>query len=137
MRKPTILVADDDRCIRSALRKRLTANGYHVLESPDGLGVIAQYLKEPVDAIILDHEMPNGDGRSVAHLIRKESDVPIVFVSGHSREEFRRIVMRLPDVYFLPKPFDAAKLLDLLASVIQTPRRLGDPARKNTQGCFC
>lgn len=120
MGKPTVLVADDDRGIRSALRKRLTAHGYQVLESPDGRGVIAQYLKEPVDAIILDHEMPNGDGRSIAQLIRKESDVPIVFLSGHSKEDFRRIVMRLPGVYFLPKPFDAAKLLELLASVIQT-----------------
>jgi len=121
MKKPTVLVADDDRGVRSALRKRLTAHGYHVLESPDGLGVIAQCQREPVDAIILDHEMPNGDGRSITPLIRRESDVPIVFVSGHPREEFRHIVMRLPDVYFLPKPFDAKKLLELLASVVQSP----------------
>jgi hypothetical protein len=39
-----------------------------------------------------------------------------------AREEFRTTVMRLPDVYFLPKPFDAAKLLDLLASVIHLRR---------------
>ena len=127
MKKPTILIADDDRSVRAALRKRLTANGYRVLETSDGLGVIAQCLKEPVDAILLDHEMPNGDGRSIAPLIRKECDVPIVFVSGHPREEFRTTVMRLPDVYFLPKPFDAAKLLDLLASVIHL-RRAASPA---------
>jgi len=127
MKKPTILIADDDRSVRAALRKRLAANGYRVLETSDGLGVIAQCLKEPVDAILLDHEMPNGDGRSIAPLIRKECDVPIVFVSGHPREEFRATVMRLPDVYFLPKPFDAAKLLDLLASVIHL-RRPAPPA---------
>ena len=121
MRKPTVLVADDDHGVRSALRKRLTVNGYHVLESPDGLGVIAQCLRAPIDAIILDHEMPNGDGLSIAPLIRKESDVPIVFVSGHPREEFRAVVMRLPEVYFLPKPFDASKLLSLLSTLVQPP----------------
>ena len=44
-----------------------------------------------------------------------------------AREEFRATVMRLPDVYFLPKPFDPAKLLDLLASVIHL-RRPAPPA---------
>ena len=121
MRKPTILVADDDHGVRSALRTRLTAHGYHVIESSDGLGALAQCSTGRVDAMILDHEMPDGDGRSIAPLIRKECDAPIVFLSGHPREDFRRIVMRLSDVYFLAKPLDTSKLLDLLTALIHPP----------------
>jgi len=121
MKRFKILIADDDRGLRSALRTRLSAWGYSVVESPDGLGVVAACLKERPAAIILDHEMPNGDGRSIAHLIRNECDAPIVFLSGHSREEFRSTVMRLPDVYYLAKPFDEAKLRGLLESLVGKP----------------
>lgn len=119
MRKPTILVADDDRHVRAALRVRLSAWGYRVVESEDGLGVLGQCPRGWVDAVILDHEMPCGNGRAVARVIRNESDVPIIFLSGHDREEFRQIVMQLPDVYYLPKPLDEKRLSELLASIVQ------------------
>jgi DNA-binding response OmpR family regulator len=118
MRKPTILVADDDRHVRAAIRRRLVAMGYGVMECGDGLGVLRSCADGQVDAVILDHGMPNGDGRSVARIIRNESDVPIIFVSGFGRSEFRAIVHELPDVYYLGKPFDECRLASLLDSVL-------------------
>lgn len=118
MTKHTILIADDNPHMRVAMRKRLTAFGYDVVEAPDGLGVLSQCPKGWVDLVILDHEMPNGDGRSVARVIRNETDIPIIFVSGHDRHEFHSIVMDLPNVYFLPKPLDDEKLRELLASLL-------------------
>jgi DNA-binding response OmpR family regulator len=121
MGRPKILVADDEPHVRSALRRRLRSMGYDVLEAGDGLGVLSECAKGWIDAVILDHGMPNGDGRSIARVLRNETDVPIVFLSGYDREEFRSIVTRLADVYFLPKPLDEDKLRDLLASLIKTP----------------
>lgn len=120
MARPRILIADDDPQVRKALRLRLTALGYRVTEASDGLGVLRECPRGRFAAAILDHEMPSGDGRSIAQLLRNESDVPIVFLSGHNREDFRSIVMRLPQMYFLPKPLDARKLADLLSSLIGT-----------------
>ena len=120
MRKPTILIADDDRNMRAALRRRLSVLGYRVVEVSDGLGVLAECPKGGVDAVILDHGMPNGDGRSIARVIRNESDIPIVFLSGYHREEFRSVVTELPDVYYLSKPVDDEKLAELLASIIES-----------------
>ena len=118
MKKPTILIADDNPHVRVAMRKRLTALGYAVVEAPDGLGVLSQCPKGSVDLVLLDHGMPNGDGRSIARVVRHETDVPIVFVSGHGRDEFRSIMLDLPDVYYLPKPLDNEKLQALLASLV-------------------
>jgi len=118
MKKPLILIADDDRSFRSALRARLTNWGYSVIESSDGLGVIARSLRENPDAIILDHEMPNGDGCCIARFNRRERNVPIVFVSGRDREAFRATVYGMPDTYYLPKPLDSRKLESLLASTV-------------------
>ncbi|MBI4717230.1 MAG: response regulator [Planctomycetes bacterium] len=122
MHRATILVADDDRHLRAALRTRLTALGYRVVESPDGLGVLSQCVGERVDALLLDHAMPNGDGRSIARVIRNECDAPIVFLTGRAPEEFRDIVCELPDVYYLRKPLDDGKLYRLLASILPRSR---------------
>ena len=62
--------------------------------------------------------MPNGDGRAIARVIRNESDVPIVFLSGHGREDFCSVVTQLPDVYYLSKPLDDQKLASLLRSLL-------------------
>ena len=121
MKRPAILIADDDGHVRSALRKRLSAMGYRVMESDDGLGVISHTPLDRFAAIILDHEMPNGDGRSIARVIRHETDVPIIFLPGQNREEFRSITMQLPEVYFLKKPLDSEKLSDLLESLGALP----------------
>lgn len=121
MKKPTILIADDEPHLRAALRKRLTTCGYDVVESSDGIGVLNQCPEGWVDLIIMDHGMPNGDGRSVARVIRNQTDIPIVFLSGCDREEFRAIVKELPDVYYLQKPLDAAKLAELMEALLEQP----------------
>jgi two-component system response regulator VicR len=113
----TILIADDDAQLRAAVRSRLRAVGLQVIEAESGVEVLREYLGQPVDAILLDQEMPGGDGKTIAQFIRQESDIPIIFLSGHPREEFRGVVHQLPDVYFLPKPFDSPKLVELLNSL--------------------
>lgn len=121
MRKQTILIADDDPHMRASMRTRLKGMGYRVLESHDGLSVLCQTPLQPVDLIILDQSMPNGDGRDVARFIRNELDVPIIFLSGRDSEEFRAIVMELPDTYYLAKPVDHDKLASLLRSLLLEP----------------
>jgi CheY-like chemotaxis protein len=126
--KPTVLVADDDRHLRRAVGARLTALGYRVVEAVNGLTALTQYLAQPIDAVILDHGMPAGDGRSIAWAIRNESDVPIIFLSGYDREQFQEIVMQLPDVYYLSKPLDERKLAQLLAALLRPKPALLWPA---------
>ena len=120
MKNPKVLVADDDPHVRQALKTRLNAWGFRVLEVRDGLGVISLASRENVVAMILDHEMPNGSGRDVAWMIRRECESPIIFLSGHDRESFRQIVSALPDVYYLHKPLDTAKLHTVLHEVLST-----------------
>ena len=122
MKRPRILIADDDPHVHLALRKRLSAMGYDVAGVSDGLAVLREYARGRIAAVILDHGMPNGDGRSIAQVIRNESDIPIVFLSGYDLEDFRSIVTQLQDTYYLSKPLHDRKLSELLASLIKTPR---------------
>lgn len=118
MERGTILIADDDAHLRMALRLRLAALGYRVVECADGLGAVGKCRAQPVSAVILDHEMPMGDGRSIAANIRGCTDAPILFLSGHDREAFRDTVTRIPDTYYLQKPLDEQRLNEWLHGVL-------------------
>lgn len=118
MKRRKVLIADDDRRLRAALGVRLRDWGYRAVESGDGLGVIRLASRESVDAIVLDFDMPGGDGCTIARMIRRESDAPIIFLSGFDRERFRTTVRELPDTYYLPKPLDAERLRTLLDACV-------------------
>jgi len=117
----TVLVADDDAQLRTALRARLSAWGYRVIESGDGLGAIAKANGLRLDAIILDHEMPLGKGLAIVECLRKETDAPIIFLSGHPGDDFRETLLRVPATYYLPKPLESIRLRDLLESLQPEP----------------
>lgn len=117
----TIITADDDPQVRLALRTRLTAIGYNVVEACDGLGAIAKCRELNVFALILDHDMPLGQGRDIAANIRKYTKAPIIFHSGQDRESFRAVVLKTPNTYFLPKPLDSSRLVELLESLANQP----------------
>jgi len=116
MKKKKILIADDDRHLRRSLRKRLKDWGYDVVESSDGLGVIAQATQAQVDALILDHQMPSGDGREIAYMIRQETDAPIILLTGHDKSNFRGLLEELHSVFYLSKPLESDRLRDILES---------------------
>lgn len=128
MKDAKVLIADDDRSIRKALKRRLGEWGYGVIECADGLDVIAHAVADDPAAMIIDHEMPNGDGCSVARMIRRESAAPIIFLSGHSRDTFRSIVTDLGDVYYLSKPLDDERLRSLLEACTRTNGKAAAPA---------
>lgn len=119
-RQPCVLVADDDYGMRQALRVRLAARGYDVVECSDGIGVLAKCTRG-VDVIILDHHMPVGEGRSIASAVRARCAAPIIFLSGQAPDDFRDVVTALSDTYYLGKPLDDKKLFSLLASVAAAP----------------
>lgn len=116
MKKKRILIADDDRQLRRSLRKRLKEWGYDVVESSDGLGVIAQATTAQVDALILDHQMPSGDGREIAYMIRQETDAPIIMLTGYDKSNFGGMLDDLSNVSYLRKPLESESLREILES---------------------
>lgn len=64
-RRARILVADDERRIRLALRTCLEAEGYRVQEAADGVEALDSVIRNAPDLLILDLAMPNLDGMRV------------------------------------------------------------------------
>ena len=67
----TVLVADDSRMIRVAVRKIVEKLGHEVIEAADGAEAIVQAMARNPDMIILDWVMPEKDGLEVLAQLRK------------------------------------------------------------------
>ena len=109
-----ILIADDDPDIVALLSSRFKANGYDVVGAHNGVWVVVKALKEQPDLIVLDINMPSGNGVSVYEQLKKHVEtffIPVIFITGYPSYEVRDTVIDMGADGFISKPFDADELM--------------------------
>ncbi|WP_166222903.1 response regulator [Pseudomonas atagonensis] len=82
-----LLIVDDNVATRYALRKRLERHDYHVLEAGTGSEGLALIESEPLDALILDVNLPDMSGFDIVRILRADSRtalLPVIHVSAAS-----------------------------------------------------
>ena len=114
-----ILVVEDDYKSQQLLQQFLTSNGYKVDCANDGLEGIQMYKDRNYNLILLDIVMPNLDGFSMCKMIRKESDVPIIFVTALSseRDQIKGFDLLCDD--YIVKPFSYNLLIKRIEAVLR------------------
>ncbi len=116
-----ILVIDDEKSIRDAVKMILTYEKYEVELAEDGTKGLA-VLNNPenqIDAVLLDVKMPGMDGIEVLQTIKNRySDLPIIMISGHGTIETAVEATKLGAFDFLTKPLDRDKLLVTLRNAL-------------------
>jgi two-component system OmpR family response regulator len=119
----TILIADDDPNITTALARRLEANHYGVLTAPDGFEALKLVLEEKPDLLLLDICMPIGIGFSVAERIRElKLGIPIIFLTASKTPGLREAAKDTGAAGYLEKPYEPEELLDLIKTTLQQHR---------------
>ena len=113
-----ILVADDDPEIREVLRLLLTGEGYEVLEASDGSEAIA-LLNSAVDLVILDVMMPGTGGYAACAEIRKQSAVPVLFLTARSQDSDKSMGFSVGGDDYLVKPFSYAELVSRVKAMLR------------------
>ena len=87
MANATVLLADDDiDCLR-LMALRCQSLGLRVLTASDGMDALASVIRNSPDLLVLDINMPGGDGLSVAEKLMRDPKIPptpVVFCSGGS-----------------------------------------------------
>lgn len=87
MQKPKaiVLCIDDATIALEASKELLEIGGYEVLTAQSGEEGLELFLSHPIDAVVLDYQMPGMNGNRVASQMRKaKPHVPILMVSGYS-----------------------------------------------------
>ena len=108
---PKILIIDDEAPIRRVLRDILENESYQVEDAATGMDALQLFKDHDFDAIFCDIKMPEMDGIEVLEAIRKESDVPVIMLSGHGTIETAVEAIKKGAFDFIPKPPDLNRLL--------------------------
>ena len=113
-----ILIIDDEAPIRRVLRDILENESYQVDDASTGMEALQQIKDQDFDAIFCDIKMPEMDGIEVLEAIRKESDVPVIMLSGHGTIETAVEAIKKGAFDFIPKPPDLNRLLITLRNAL-------------------
>ena len=115
-----ILVTDDERSVRSAVRRALTLEGYRVTEAEDGAEALRVVQSDHPDAIVLDVMMPELDGYQVCRALRDSGDAtPILMLTARDEIDQRVKGLDAGADDYLVKPFALEELLARLRALIR------------------
>jgi two-component system, OmpR family, response regulator MprA len=115
-----VLVVDDDRAVREALRRALTLAGYEVRVAQDGLEAIELVVQAVPDAVVLDIAMPGMDGLEVCGRLRLLGNrVPILMLTAREGVSDRVAGLDAGADDYLVKPFDVEELKARLRALLR------------------
>ncbi len=124
MSTPRLLIADDDPAFLKAISTRLTSEGYEVITRTNGFQALEGVKNEQPDAIILDINMPAGDGLTVQDRLRalgNNHDIPVIYLTGDTTEATREAVEQTDAHDLIYKPVDIQQLLESLWLAVGKP----------------
>ena len=131
MAAPSILIADDDRAIRTVLERALGREGYHVKLTGSGRTLWSWIADGEGDIVITDVVMPDENGLDLIPRIRElRPDLKVIVMSAQSTLLTAVKANERGAYEYLPKPFD----LDELINVVE--RAMADPGGNNRISSF-
>jgi len=119
MKKPVVLVVDDEPQILRVMRASLPIRGYEVLTASSGEDALNQLGKQVPDLVILDLAMPEMSGLEVCRRIREFSTVPIIILSAKGSESDKVAALDLGADDYVTKPFGMDELLARARAVLR------------------
>ncbi|HIR75736.1 MAG TPA: response regulator transcription factor [Candidatus Choladousia intestinipullorum] len=118
MEKEVILLIEDDADIREGVRILLESEGYAVQEAQNGAEGLSM-LSDEIDLVILDVMMPGISGIRTCEEIRKQSYVPVLFLTAKSQESDKLIGLMAGGDDYLAKPFSYSELLGRVKALLR------------------
>lgn len=120
----TLLLVEDDRFTRHYIREQLEPHDILVLEAMTAKRSLEILRQHPVDVILLDLGLPDGNGLDIINDIRSYSDVPLIIVSSDESETSRITGLERGADDFLHKPVSARELLARIHANLRRYRRM-------------
>ncbi|MEM1140510.1 MAG: response regulator [Pseudomonadota bacterium] len=119
---PHILIVDDDPHIRDVLVYALARADMTSDVAATGREALARFDLRPPDLMVLDVGMPEMDGLDVCREVRRQSDVPILFLSARSEEVDRIVGLELGGDDYVTKPFSPREVVARITAILKRVR---------------
>ncbi|MBE6615291.1 MAG: response regulator transcription factor [Ruminococcaceae bacterium] len=125
----TILVCDDEKDIVSAIEIYLSAEGYRILSAGTGAEALEILEREEIHLVLMDIMMPVMDGITATVKIRRDSNVPILFLTAKSESGDKILGLNIGADDYITKPFDPMELVARVRSHLRRYTTLGSMDR--------
>ena len=113
-----ICIVDDDKTLCCVLKETLASNGYEVEVASGGNEVIEKIQKEVFKVMIINLNLPDGNGLEVYEKIKqKNPDVGVIFISGSTSDEGVESTFKKNNFNCLQKPFEPEHLIKMLKNI--------------------
>ena len=118
----TAMIVDDEKAIRNVASALLQRFGFRVITAADGLEAVDLYAGNSgeITLLLMDLNMPRLNGLEATERIRRiNPKVPVLFMSGYSREQVVERFGERPHTDFIKKPFQSNELLGGIRSIME------------------
>ena len=106
-----ILIVDDESALQNMVKEILTQAGYETTSALTCAQTLEQFRAAAPDAVLLDVNLPDGDGFSLLGKLRENRDVPVLFLSARDEDADRLQGLGLGADDYITKPFLPQELL--------------------------
>lgn len=128
MKRPRIVVVDDDKNFLRVISYRLRDLGFEVFETPSAEESISLVQQRRPDLAITDLRMPEMDGQELLdRLAALDPGLPVIILTAHGTTENAIEAKRAGAFAFLTKPFEFEELVQTIANAL----RMASLAREN------
>ncbi|GAB4185067.1 MAG: response regulator transcription factor [Thalassobaculales bacterium] len=131
----TIALVDDDRNILTSVQMALEAEGFEVRTFADGDEALRGLGHRPADLAVLDIKMPRMDGMELLSRLRKQSNMPVIFLTSKDEEVDELMGLRLGADDYITKPFSQRLLIERIRTLLrrqELAREQADPQKDGT-----
>jgi two-component system, OmpR family, response regulator MprA len=127
-----VLIVDDDRSLRDALRRALVLNGYETISAENGQDALTQVATLDPDAVVLDIGLPDVDGLEVCRRLRDAGNrVPVLMLTARDAIEDRIDGLDAGADDYMVKPFDVGELQARLRALLRRARAGPQPTGRS------
>jgi two-component system, OmpR family, response regulator RegX3 len=121
--RPRVLFVEDERGISEPFAKALSREGFEPVVARTAARALALADDGDWAIVLLDLNLPDGDGRDVARAIRRASDVPILMLTARGTEADRIVGLELGADDYVVKPFSGAEVIARIRAILRRTGR--------------
>jgi two-component system nitrogen regulation response regulator NtrX len=117
-----ILIIDDNSEIRFLLSETIAELGHNIRQAANYNQALNEIDKKLPDVAIIDVKLDKGDNDGIEllnHIKKKDSDIPVIIISGHANIQMAVNSLKSGAFEFLQKPFDSKRLINFVKRAVE------------------